>query len=56
MDQTPWPECQELSRELPTYLSEVTDRAIREAVHGDDSDAEEVEEPKQVDGRQGMHG
>jgi hypothetical protein len=54
MDQTLWPEYQELSRELQTYLSEVTDRVIREAIHGDDSDAEEVEEPKQLDGRQGM--
>jgi hypothetical protein len=53
MDQTLWPEFQELSRELQTYLSEVTDRVIREGIHGDDSDAEEVEEPKQLDGRRG---
>ena len=46
MDQTFWPEYQELSRELQTCRSEVTDRVIREAIHGDDSDAEEVEEPK----------
>ena len=53
MDETLWPEFQELSRELQTYLSEMTDRVIREGIHGDDSDAEEVEEPRQLDGRRG---
>ena len=46
MDETLWPEFQELSKELQRYLTEVTDRVIREGIHGDDSDAEEVEEPK----------
>jgi hypothetical protein len=53
MDQTLWPEFQELSRELQTYLAEVTDRVIHQAIHGDDSDAEEVEEPKMLGGSRG---
>jgi hypothetical protein len=53
MDQTLWPEYEELSRELQTYLSDVTDRVIREAIHRDDSDAEEIEEPKQLGGSRG---
>jgi cobalamin biosynthesis Mg chelatase CobN len=50
MDQTLWPEFHELSRELQTYLCEVTDRVIREGIHGDDSDAEDLEEPRQLAG------
>ena len=48
MDQTLWPEFEELSRELQGFLSDVTERVIREAIHGDDSDADEVEEPKML--------
>jgi hypothetical protein len=56
MDQTLWPEFEELSRELQTYLSDITDRVIREAIHGDDSDADEVEEPKMLGGRESARG
>jgi hypothetical protein len=56
MDQTLWPEYEELSRELQTYLAEVTDRVIREAIHGDDSDADEVEEPKMLGGGESTRG
>ena len=46
MDETLWPEFEEVSRELRTYLDEVTARVIREAIHADVRDADEVEEPK----------
>ncbi|MFT5508247.1 MAG: hypothetical protein ACI89J_001321 [Hyphomicrobiaceae bacterium] len=36
-----WPEFQELSAALTTYLSQVTDQIIREEVHRDTGDAEE---------------
>jgi hypothetical protein len=50
MDETLWPEYQELSKELQKYLSEVTDRIIREAIHGDESEAEEIDGPKELPG------
>ena len=56
MDQTLWPEYEELSRELQTYLSDVTDRVIGEAIHGDDSDADEVEEPRMLGGGESTRG
>lgn len=37
-----WPEFQELSSALTMYLSEITEKIIREEVHGDTSDAGEV--------------
>jgi hypothetical protein len=45
LHQTLWPEFQELSRELTRYLSDVTQRVIREAIHDDASDAPEINEP-----------
>ena len=36
-----WPEFEELSAALTTYLSEITEQIIREEVHGDTGDAEE---------------
>jgi hypothetical protein len=53
MDETLWPEYQELSKELQKYLSEVTDRIIREAIHGDESEAEEIDDPKMLAGSGG---
>ncbi len=41
VDDTLWPEFLALSDALDRYLSEVTDRIIGEAIHGDSSDAEE---------------
>ncbi len=43
-----WPEFQQLSNELTIYLSDITDKLIREEVHGETSDAEEVDEPKRL--------
>ena len=48
VDQVLWPEFQELSGALVAYLSEITERVIREEVHGETADAEEREEPKRL--------
>ena len=48
IDQVLWPEFQELSGALVAYLSEITERVIREEVHGETADAEEREEPKRL--------
>ena len=39
VDETLWPEFQELNQTLRAYLDEVTDRVIREQIHGDSSEA-----------------
>ena len=41
---TLWPEFEALSAELTRHLHEVTERVIREAIHGDVGEAEEVAE------------
>ena len=41
VDQTLWPEFIELSNVLQTYLSDVTERVIRQAIFEDSSEAEE---------------
>lgn len=43
---TLWPEYLALSEELEKHLQEVTDRVVREAIHGDTSEANEAEAPK----------
>src|SRR5262245_35113947 len=48
VDQVLWPEFQELSKALTTYLAEVTERVIREEVHGETAEAEERDEPKRL--------
>jgi hypothetical protein len=40
-----WPEFEALNSTLRTYLDDVTNRVIAEAVHADVSDAAEVDEP-----------
>jgi hypothetical protein len=45
-----WPEFQELNAALVAYLSEITEKVIREEVHGETSEAEEVAEPTRVGG------
>lgn len=44
VDQVLWPEFKELSSELAQYLDQVTTRLIREEVHGDTSEAREVQQ------------
>ena len=41
VEQVLWPEFQELSGALSAYLSEITEKLIREEVHGETADAEE---------------
>ena len=40
-----WPEFQEINAALTEYLSEMTEKIIRDEVYGDTTDAEEVQEP-----------
>lgn len=42
VDQVLWPEFQELNAALMQYLNEVTTRVIRDGVHGDTSEAAEM--------------
>ncbi len=45
VDETLWPEFQEISETLRTYLSDVTDRVVRQVIHQDSSEAEVIERP-----------
>jgi len=51
VEDTLWPEFQELSAVLRTHLEEVTDRVISAAIHADVSEASEVAEPARLQGR-----
>jgi hypothetical protein len=44
VDETLWPEFQEISETLKTYLSEITDRVVSQVIHQDSSEAEVVKE------------
>ena len=48
VEQVLWPEFEELSAALTSYLSEITERVIREEVHRETGDADEVEEPRRI--------
>jgi len=48
VDETLWPEFQEFSETLRSYLSDVTDRVVQQVIHQDSSEAEVVEKPKQL--------
>src|SRR5258708_14851607 len=48
VEQVLWPEFGELSGALTAYLAEITEKVIREEVHGETADAEEREEPRQL--------
>jgi len=48
VEQVLWPEFEELSAALTAYLSEITERVIREEVHRETGDADEVEAPQQI--------
>lgn len=45
VDETLWPEFQELSDTLKSYLAEVTDRVVSRVIHADSSEADVVTEP-----------
>ena len=42
VDETLWPEFEELNQELMTHLNNITENIISEAVYGDSSEPEEV--------------
>ena len=46
--ETLWPEFQELSETLRTYLSEVTERVVSQVIHQDSSEADVVDEPLEL--------
>ena len=48
VEQVLWPEFQELSEALVAYLSEITERLIREEVHRETGEAEEIDEPTRI--------
>jgi len=43
VEQVLWPEFEELDAALTAYLSEITERVIREEVHGETGEADEVD-------------
>ena len=48
VDETLWPEFQEFSEVLRSYLSDVTDRVVSQVIHEDASEAEVVEQALQL--------
>lgn len=48
VDETLWPEFQEISRTLLSYLDDVTDRVIAQAIHADSSEANVLEESRRL--------
>ena len=48
VDETLWPEFQEISETLRRYLDDVTDRVIAQVIHEDSSEADILEDPKQL--------
>ncbi len=48
VEQVLWPEFEELSAALTAYLSEITEKVIREEVHGETGEADEVDETRRI--------
>ena len=48
VEQVLWPEFEELDAALIAYLSEITEKVIREEVHGETGDADVVDEPPRI--------
>lgn len=48
VEQVLWPEFDELSAALTAYLSEITEKVIREEVHCETGEADEVDEPQRI--------
>jgi hypothetical protein len=46
VQETLWPEFEQLTASLNAYLQEVTERVVASVLHGDASEAAEVEEPR----------
>lgn len=51
VDETLWPEFQQLAETLKGYLDEITERVVGEVLHGDSSEAEEVAAPRALAAR-----
>jgi hypothetical protein len=51
VNETLWPEFQQINAAMRTYLDEVTDRIIADVIHGDSSEAAEVAEPPKLGAR-----
>ena len=48
VEQVLWPEFEELNVALTAYLSGITEKVIREEVHGETGDADEVEKAPRI--------
>lgn len=48
IDQVLWPEFEQLNAALFGYLSEITENVIREEVHRETGEAEEIDEPARI--------
>jgi hypothetical protein len=48
VEQVLWPEFQELNAALIAYLSEITQKVIREEVHKETGEADEIDEPSRI--------
>lgn len=48
VEQVLLPEFDQLSAALTNYLSEITEKIIRDEVHGETGDADEVDEPRRI--------
>jgi len=48
LERTLWPEFAEIDTALTAYLDEITDKVIREEVHSEAGEADEVAEPKAI--------
>jgi hypothetical protein len=48
VEQVLWPEFEELSAALTAYLSEIMEKVIREEVHGETGEPEEVDQPRRI--------
>jgi hypothetical protein len=49
LDQTLWPEFEEISKTLHSFLEETTERVISQVLHQDGSEAEVVAEPRRLE-------
>jgi hypothetical protein len=50
VNETLWPEFQEILHTLRAYLTEITDRVVHQVIHKDSSEADEVEDPARLAG------
>ena len=48
LERTLWPQFVEIDSALTSYLDDITDKVIREEVHGEPRDAEEIVEPTAI--------